>query len=63
MDMKERQIRINKNHHQLRPTTLRKRLSKVQRIVRKHVPPTVYLADELIAECLAEAQWGSDPNS
>lgn len=35
---------------ELRMTTLRQRLAKAQRLVRKHVPPTVSLADELIAE-------------
>jgi AbrB family looped-hinge helix DNA binding protein len=35
---------------ELRITTLRQRLAKAQRLVRKHVPPTVSLVDELIAE-------------
>jgi AbrB family looped-hinge helix DNA binding protein len=35
---------------ELRMTTLRQRLAKAQRLVRKHVPPTVSLVDELIAE-------------
>jgi vacuolar-type H+-ATPase subunit H len=61
MNMRERQIRINKNH-QLRPATLRKCLAKAQRIVRKHVTPAVSLADELIAERREEARRESDPS-
>ena len=44
MDMTER--RADKE-----PTeTLRKRLAKAQELVRKYVPPTTSLVDELIAE-------------
>jgi AbrB family looped-hinge helix DNA binding protein len=35
---------------ELRITTLRQRLAKAQQIVRKHVPSTISLVDELIAE-------------
>jgi AbrB family looped-hinge helix DNA binding protein len=35
---------------ELHITTLRKRLAKAQQLVRKHVPPTASLVDELIAE-------------
>jgi AbrB family looped-hinge helix DNA binding protein len=35
---------------ELRITTLRQRLAKAQRLVRKHVAPTTSLVDELIAE-------------
>jgi AbrB family looped-hinge helix DNA binding protein len=35
---------------ELRITTLRKRLAKAQKLVRKHVAPTTSLVDELIAE-------------
>lgn len=35
---------------ELRITTLRQRLAKAQQIVRKHVPPTTSLVDELIKE-------------
>jgi AbrB family looped-hinge helix DNA binding protein len=35
---------------ELRITTLRQRLAKAQAIVRKHVPATESLVDELIAE-------------
>jgi len=35
---------------ELRITTLRQRLAKAQQIVRKHVPSTESLVDELIAE-------------
>jgi AbrB family looped-hinge helix DNA binding protein len=35
---------------ELRITTLRKRLKRAQEIVRKHVPRTASLVDELIAE-------------
>jgi AbrB family looped-hinge helix DNA binding protein len=41
-------LRIENN--ELRITTLRQRLTKAQQIVRKHVPPTTSLVDELIAE-------------
>jgi AbrB family looped-hinge helix DNA binding protein len=41
-------LRIEDN--ELRITTLRQRLAKAQQIVRKHVPPTTSLVDELIAE-------------
>jgi AbrB family looped-hinge helix DNA binding protein len=37
-------------HNELRITTLRQRLAKAQKIVRKHVPLTTSLVDELIAE-------------
>jgi bifunctional DNA-binding transcriptional regulator/antitoxin component of YhaV-PrlF toxin-antitoxin module len=35
---------------EVRIATLRRRLAKAQRIVRKHVPRSVSLVDELIAE-------------
>jgi AbrB family looped-hinge helix DNA binding protein len=35
---------------ELRITTLRQRLAKAQRLVRKHVPADTSLVDELIAE-------------
>jgi AbrB family looped-hinge helix DNA binding protein len=35
---------------ELRITTLRQRLAKAQQMVRKHVPSTTSLVDELIAE-------------
>jgi len=35
---------------ELRITTLKRRLERAQRLVRKHVKPDVSLADELIAE-------------
>jgi AbrB family looped-hinge helix DNA binding protein len=35
---------------ELRVTTLRRRLQRAQRLVRKHVKPTTSLVDELIAE-------------
>ena len=35
---------------ELRITTLRQRLAKARQLVRKHVPPTTSLVDELIAE-------------
>jgi AbrB family looped-hinge helix DNA binding protein len=35
---------------ELRMTTLRQRLAKARQIVRKHVPATTSLVDELIAE-------------
>jgi AbrB family looped-hinge helix DNA binding protein len=35
---------------ELRITTLKRRLARAQRLVRKHVKPGVSLADELIAE-------------
>lgn len=41
-------LRIEKD--ELRITTLRRRLAKAQQIVRKHVPSTISLVDELIAE-------------
>jgi AbrB family looped-hinge helix DNA binding protein len=41
-------LRLDKN--ELRITTLRQRLAKAREIVRRHVKPSVSLADELIAE-------------
>jgi AbrB family looped-hinge helix DNA binding protein len=41
-------LRIENN--ELRITTLRQRLAKAQEIVRRHVPATESLVDELIAE-------------
>jgi AbrB family looped-hinge helix DNA binding protein len=41
-------LRLDKD--ELRITTLRKRLKRAQEIVRKHVPRTASLVDELIAE-------------
>ncbi|HEY6763886.1 MAG TPA: AbrB/MazE/SpoVT family DNA-binding domain-containing protein [Candidatus Sulfotelmatobacter sp.] len=38
------------DNDELKITTLRHRLKKAQEIVRKHVPQTVSLVDELIAE-------------
>jgi AbrB family looped-hinge helix DNA binding protein len=35
---------------ELRITTLRQRLAKAQQLVHKHLPPTVSLVDELIAD-------------
>jgi len=35
---------------ELRITTLRQRLAKAQKLIRKHVAPTTSLVDELIAE-------------
>lgn len=40
---------------ELRITTLKKRLERAQRLVRKYVKPGVSLADELIAERRREA--------
>jgi AbrB family looped-hinge helix DNA binding protein len=37
-------------NEELRITTLRQRLAKAQRLVRKHVSPATSLVDELIAE-------------
>jgi AbrB family looped-hinge helix DNA binding protein len=36
--------------HELRITTLRHRLARAQRLVRKHVKPGTSLADELLSE-------------
>jgi AbrB family looped-hinge helix DNA binding protein len=41
---------------ELRMTTLRQRIARAQRNVRKYVKPGVSLADELIAERRAEAR-------
>jgi AbrB family looped-hinge helix DNA binding protein len=41
-------LRIENN--ELRITTLRQRLAKAQQLVRKHVPATRSLVDELIAD-------------
>jgi AbrB family looped-hinge helix DNA binding protein len=38
------------DNDELRITTLRKRLAKAQQMVRKHIPATASLVDELIAE-------------
>ena len=35
---------------ELRITTLKRRLQRAQRLVRKHIPPGTSLVDELIAE-------------
>jgi AbrB family looped-hinge helix DNA binding protein len=37
-------------HGELRITTLKRRLERAQRLIRKHVKPGISLADELIAE-------------
>jgi AbrB family looped-hinge helix DNA binding protein len=37
-------------HDELRITTLKRRLERAQRLIRKHVKPGISLADELIAE-------------
>jgi AbrB family looped-hinge helix DNA binding protein len=47
-------LRLEKGELQI--TTLRQRLVKAQRIVRKHIPRSVSLVDELIAERRAEAR-------
>jgi uncharacterized membrane-anchored protein YhcB (DUF1043 family) len=55
MDGNEVRTRVNKKN-ELRMAALRKRLAKAQQIVRKHVPRSVSLVDELIAERREEAR-------
>jgi AbrB family looped-hinge helix DNA binding protein len=43
---------------ELRITTLKKRLERAQRLVRKYIKPGVSLSDELIAERRREARRG-----
>jgi hypothetical protein len=50
--MKERRTKESEQ----RQAALRKRIADAQRIVRKHVPANVSLADELIAERREEAR-------
>jgi len=51
-NMKERQTKESDE----RQAVLRKRIADAQRILRKHVPANVSLADELIAERREEAR-------
>jgi AbrB family looped-hinge helix DNA binding protein len=44
------EIVLRIENDELRITTLKRRLARAQRLVRKHVKPGVSLADELIAE-------------
>jgi hypothetical protein len=62
LDMKERRTKLEENRKQRR-ATLRERLAKGQQLVRQRVPPTVSLADELIAERREESRRESDPRS
>jgi len=55
LDMKERRTTIEENRKQRR-AALREQLAKGQQLVRKRVPPTVSLVDELIAERREESQ-------
>jgi hypothetical protein len=58
--MRERRPRRDKKQES-RTKTLRLRLAKAQRAIRKQVPPNVSLVDELIAERREEARRESDP--
>jgi hypothetical protein len=62
LDMKERRTTIEKNRKQRR-ASLREQLAEAQQLVRKRVPPTVSLVDELIAEHREESRRESDPRS
>ena len=60
--MKERPSTIKENPKQRR-ATLREQLGKAQQLLRKRVPPTVSLVDELIAERREESLRESDQRS
>ena len=62
LDMKERRATFEENRKQRR-ATLHRQLAKAQELVRKCVPPTVSLVDELIAERREESRRESDPRS
>lgn len=62
LDMKERRTTVEEDRKQRR-ATLREQLAKAQQLVRKGVPPTVSLVDELIAERREESRRESDPRS
>lgn len=62
IDMKERPSTIKENPKQRR-ATLREQLGKAQQLLRKRVPPTVSLVDELIAERREESLRESDQRS
>jgi len=51
------------NSRTLKTITLQRRLAKARRLLRKLIPPTVSLVDELIAERREEARRESDPHS
>ena len=59
LDMKERLTTIEKNRRQRR-ANLHEQLVRTQQLVRKCVPRTVSLVDELIAERREEARRESD---
>jgi predicted nucleic acid-binding protein len=58
-NMKEKQIPTDENRR-MRAGHLKKRLDRARRMVRKYVPRTVSLVDELIAERRQEARRESD---
>jgi len=60
--MKERHDTIKENRRQRR-ATLREQLATSQQLVRKGVPPTVSLVDELTAERREESRRESDRRS
>jgi hypothetical protein len=62
LDMTERRTTAEENRKQRR-VTLHQQLAKAQQLVRKRVPPTVSLVDELIAERRDESRRESDPRS
>jgi hypothetical protein len=61
LGMKERRTTIKENRRQRR--SVLGELTKGQQLVRKLVPPTVSLADELIAERRGESRRESGPRS
>jgi hypothetical protein len=62
LDMKERRTTTEQNRQQRR-ANLRERVAKAQQLVRKRVPATVSLVDDLIAERREESSRESDPHS
>jgi vacuolar-type H+-ATPase subunit H len=61
-NMKEKQIPTDENRR-MRSGQLQKRLDRARRIVRKYVPRTVSLVDELIAERREEARREAEKDS
>jgi hypothetical protein len=59
MDMREPHP-PNNQKQKLRKTALRRRLAKARGLVRRHIPPTASLVDELVEERREETRRESD---
>jgi hypothetical protein len=62
LGMKERRTSVKENRRLCR-ATLGEQLAKAQRLVRKSIPSTVSLVDELIGERREESRRESDPRA